>query len=1258
MQKLKVVFTGGGTGGHVYPNIAIYEAIKEKYPESSFLYVGTKSGAENRIIKNFSQPIDFVHILSRGIPQNIKSLKTIVALFYILMGMIKSFFILRNFKPDIVIGSGGYVAAPVLLAAAVLKLKVFIHEQNAVPGRLNRYIAKFSNRIGVSFLSTSRFFPEHKVSVTGYPLRKSIRSKKENNIKETLKIPENNQVLFVCGGSSGARTINNAIAEIIPALLGIDRLSIIISTGRGYSKEYRAFDDTVNIFQKIGIPSEIEGKLIVKEYFDNIDEIYSISDLIVSRAGAGSLKEITTVGIPSILIPKIDLPGDHQILNALEVQKIGGARIVYEDVVRKNDKRIISVPEITLLKVIKDLISDLQTLDQMKKNLQKLDKRDSTELILNEIDQIVTIEKKVEEKQIKIFYLQSEGNEKSFELIFDSTTLGNSFLSDIYLEELENDVLFKIKNINKGSTLILKRIKGKIVLNGEEIKDWCEIREGDRIELVNHSYILKSYLEKIEEVYLEKSTASKIWGSSFGIMISRIGGFFREVVMAAIFGAGKAMSIFAVGLTISNFMRRIVAENALENAFLPIFLRFFHRSSRKKTWESTSSIINVTLFLSFTFTILGILFTPLIIKSLFPAFIEKGMLNETINMTRLMFPYLFLVTVAAILATFLKGFNRFGIAEASAIFFSIGTISGILVLHSISGIYSLAIGVLLGGIMQIGFLFPFVAKIFRNKSLQFFYKPVINFTSTSNKKYYSQIGPITLDVFLSNTSEIVAQILASALRVGAIAYLYFARTIFRLPFAIISQAINSVILKEFSDSIALFSKDKAKKLFIDGIKTNLFLLMPISIFMIILAEPLVSIILGRGQFNTSNVISTSYALQFYAVGLIGWGIHSFTVRIFSARMDIKTSMILNFFMLAANISLCLVLVKTSLDYAGLALATSISYLIFSVIRIVVLKKRLAREDIIISYKKILLSFGKTLFASLLMVIVLVETKFIFNKIQFKSRVLEDIVLLISMVFIGTAIYFLSSLLMKNTEILILRKTFRKKRSQIPLSMLSPFGFFKKVSADPQKFRDNYLYKINIYLSSQKWEIRNIGVKLIGLFNQVSKSEYLFDILKSKTEKGFIKRNALVSLQQLNIWNPELKALVYKLLTDTYYEVRVAAINYITHCMTIEDYAYFKDSIYKKLKHSGIEEKMACLKLIGKFGGKDDVEKLGHFCLSSNSLIREELLETFFSLYKRKILSKIETKDYLDRILITSNNLNPEFRLKSILKKIYKELDKK
>lgn len=162
MKQLKIIFTGGGTGGHVYPNIAIYETLKEKYPGASFLYIGTKEGAEGRIVKNISQPIEFVDVLSRGIPQKVRSLKTVFALFYIFLGTIKSYFILRRFKPDVIVGSGGYVAAPVLFAASLLKLKVFIHEQNAVPGRLNRIIARFATRVGVSFSSTANFFPGDK----------------------------------------------------------------------------------------------------------------------------------------------------------------------------------------------------------------------------------------------------------------------------------------------------------------------------------------------------------------------------------------------------------------------------------------------------------------------------------------------------------------------------------------------------------------------------------------------------------------------------------------------------------------------------------------------------------------------------------------------------------------------------------------------------------------------------------------------------------------------------------------------------------------------------------------------------------------------------------------------------------------------------------------------------------------------------------------------------------------------------------------
>jgi murein biosynthesis integral membrane protein MurJ/undecaprenyldiphospho-muramoylpentapeptide beta-N-acetylglucosaminyltransferase len=1255
-NKMRVVFTGGGTGGHVYPNVAIYEAIREKYPESSFLYLGTARGAESKIVRNISQPIEFSVIQSKGFPQNIKSLKTVVSLFFMFMGFVKSIFVLKRFKPDVVIGSGGYVSAPVLLAAALLKFRVFIHEQNSVPGRLNLFIARFASRIGVAFASTAAFFPKNKVAITGYPLRKSITQKKTVNIKEKYAIPEHNQVLFICGGSVGSRTINRAIVEVIPDLMKLVNLTVILSTGRGYSKEYRAYDDTMAILQKRGIPAEHEGKLIIREYFDNIDEIYSISDLIVSRAGAGSIKEITASGIPSVLIPKIDLPGDHQILNAIEVQKMGGAQIVFEEVGVRDNKKVIFVPESILLKLVKDLLSNQHQLEKMRRNLQKINIHDSSKIILEEIESIFKIKEAVEEKQIRVFYLQSEGSEKSYELVFDSTTLGNSFLCDVFLDGIKDNVIFKIRNINNDEKLILKKIRGRIRLNESDVQNWTELREGDRLVIEDRAFLLKSYSEQVEQVHFEKPTASKIWGSSFGIMVSRIGGFFREIAFAAFFGAGKAMSMFAVGLTISNFMRRVVAENALENAFLPIFLRIFHRSSRKKTWEAASSIINVTVLLSIAFVLIGIAIAPALIKFLFPAFSEKGMLLESITMTRIMFPYLFLVTVASVMTTYLKAFNRFGIAESSAIFFSIGTIVGVVIFQSFAGVYSLAYGVLLGGIMQILFLLPFNLRIFRNKALGFFHSAALQLNSPSNKKYYSQLAPITIDVTLSNTSEIIAQILASGLKSGAIAFLYFAKNIFRLPFALISQAINSVILKEFSDRIALFNRDKAKKLFVEGIKTNMFLLMPVSIFMIILANPIVSIILGRGAFSQSDIGNTAYAMQFYSVGLIGWGIHSFTVRIFSARMDIKTSMVLNFFQLLVNIFFCLILVKTSLTFAGLALATSLAYLIFSVIRVMVLKAKLAKEEIHVPLKEIMGSFLKTLLASFFMVIVLIETKFIFRKIPFGSRTIENLVLLVSLLFIGTSIYFLSSLLLKNTEILIFRKTSRFKEKKTPLPLLSPFEFLKKVSASPQSYREDFFYKINIYMSSKKWEIRNIGVKLIGLFQDAGKTNLLLNILKSDDENGFIKRNALVSLGQLDFWDDGQKEMIRKLLNDSYYEVRAAAIDYLVRQLRIEDFDYFRDIIQKKLKKSSLEEKLSCLKLIARVGSKVDFDRLGHFYLSVNSLIRERLAELIYSFYRRDVLNKDELLENIEKILKTSNNLHPEFKLKTIIKDIYKELE--
>jgi putative peptidoglycan lipid II flippase len=606
--------------------------------------------------------------------------------------------------------------------------------------------------------------------------------------------------------------------------------------------------------------------------------------------------------------------------------------------------------------------------------------------------------------------------------------------------------------------------------------------------------------------------------------------------------------------------------------------------------------------------------------------------------------------------TFLKAFNSFGIAESSTVFFSVGTIAGILILYPVSGLYSVGYGILLGGVLQVLFLVPFVSQIFRIKALQFSYKPIINFDSPTNRKYYSQLGPISLDVILAKAAEVVGKVLAGALEVGSLAYLHFALIIYQLPFAVISQAINSVILKEFSEQIALFDKEKAKRLFIDGIKTNLFLLMPISVLMIVLAEPIVSILLERGIFNTTSVGNTAYALQFYALGLIGWGVHLLTVRIFAARIDIKTSMILNFFMLLLNIGLCFWLVNTRLKFAGVALATSIAFLLFSALRVMVLKVKLGKEQIIIKYRELLVSFLKTTTATVLMLMVLIQARFIFREIDFGSPFWGNIVRLISLTFIGVSVYLLTSLMLKNTELLIFKRKLLRKAPRVPVSMLSPFQFLEKVSGDSDTYKDDYFYKINIYISSGRWEIRNVGVKLIGLFKDKSKADYLVDILKSKKENGFIKRNALNSLKQLNTWNADIKKLLLELLKDHYYEVRVAALDYLTQGSNRDDYSSYKDILHKRVKSASTEEKLAMLRLIAKTADKEELSLVEGLYLNGNSLIREELLQLIRSFYRRKLLTAEETREQVQKILITSNNLKPEFKLKSIIKKIYKEIE--
>ena len=190
----------------------------------------------------------------------------------------------------------------------------------------------------------------------------------------------------------GARTINHAAAAIIPRLLALPNLFVIMSTGKAYGKGYKAYDDTVKVLEQKGYPPEIEGRLLVREYFDNIAEIYAMSDLVVSRAGAGAIQEITAMGLPAVLVPKIDLPADHQILNAREVEKIGGARILYEETGGGKKKNEIFLEPEAFFHAIEEILAAPDQLERMRKSLLAVNRPDSTAIILDNLEDIISQE--------------------------------------------------------------------------------------------------------------------------------------------------------------------------------------------------------------------------------------------------------------------------------------------------------------------------------------------------------------------------------------------------------------------------------------------------------------------------------------------------------------------------------------------------------------------------------------------------------------------------------------------------------------------------------------------------------------------------------------------------------------------------------------------------------------------------------------------------------------------------------------------------
>ena len=360
---MRVIISAGGTGGHIYPALAIIHKIKEKEPNSEFLYIGTHNRMETEIIPTYNIPFETIEIYGINRKNIFKNFKTI---HYFCKGIKKCKQLIKEFNPDIVIGVGGYVTGPVIYSAKKLGYKTFIHEQNSIPGKANLFLTKYTDRIGVSFKSTIKEFPEYKTVYTGNPCSEEAIHK-EIVPKEKYKLTPNKPLVLIVMGSLGSEKITKMMIKAI-SLFQNKPYEVLFITG----------NSSYESFKTCKLPTNVK----VLPYMENLSGFMKNVDIMVSRAGASTLSEIMALAIPSILIPSPYVPNNHQFKNAMDLVNKDAADIIEEKDLTGN----------LLVSKIDHLLEDKKLYQDMKKNLKNMAVVDSAERIYKELKDMINNE--------------------------------------------------------------------------------------------------------------------------------------------------------------------------------------------------------------------------------------------------------------------------------------------------------------------------------------------------------------------------------------------------------------------------------------------------------------------------------------------------------------------------------------------------------------------------------------------------------------------------------------------------------------------------------------------------------------------------------------------------------------------------------------------------------------------------------------------------------------------------------------------------
>jgi UDP-N-acetylglucosamine--N-acetylmuramyl-(pentapeptide) pyrophosphoryl-undecaprenol N-acetylglucosamine transferase len=353
-REYKFLFAGGGTGGHLFPAVAVAEKIRLKEPNSQILFVGTKTKIEGRVVPKLG--FSFKSIWIKGFSRKI-TFENLLFPLKLIISIMQSILINMNFRPKVAIGSGGYVSGPAIFGSSLVGAKIILIEQNSYPGVTTRLLERFADEIHISFADTKKYLrKKEKVFLTGNPIRENLKTIEKDTALKEFGLSSGKKTLLVLGGSLGALSINEAVANSVEKLVEAD-IQIIWQTGKIYYERYKKFSNS---------------NVLVKDFIENMNYAYSACDLLISRAGATTIAEIIGLGIASILIPSPNVAENHQYYNAKSLVD-NNAAILIED---REAKTVLS-------ERIKDAIFNKNILSELRANVKNLNKKNAAEIIAN-----------------------------------------------------------------------------------------------------------------------------------------------------------------------------------------------------------------------------------------------------------------------------------------------------------------------------------------------------------------------------------------------------------------------------------------------------------------------------------------------------------------------------------------------------------------------------------------------------------------------------------------------------------------------------------------------------------------------------------------------------------------------------------------------------------------------------------------------------------------------------------------------------------